>query len=104
MGKSADENPNGISANEGVIVSDSFFRFLILGIIMVFVGIAIIIVAAALSAGGSTGFGGVVFIGPFPIVFGAGQSASWLILIGIILAAVTVILFIVMNKRVKTSE
>lgn len=86
------------------MVSDSFFRFLILGIIMVFIGIAVIIVAAAFSAGGSAGFGVVIFVGPFPIVFGAGPNASWLILIGIILAALTVILFIVMNKRAETSE
>jgi len=104
MGKDAEEYPRGMSADEGVEISDSFFRFLILGIIMVFVGIAIIIIAAVLTAGGSTGFSGVIFIGPFPIVFGAGPNASWLILIGIILAAVTVVLFIVMNRRVKTSE
>ncbi len=100
----ADENPNETSANEEVMVSDSLLKFFILGIIMVFAGIAVIIVAAAFSSGGSTGFGAVVFIGPFPIVFGAGPNSSWLILIGIILAALTVILFIIMNKRAETSE
>ena len=49
MGKSAEEDPTGMSADEDVEVSDSFFKFLLLGIVMVFVGIAIIIAALYVS-------------------------------------------------------
>jgi uncharacterized membrane protein len=40
-------------------------------------------------------------IGPFPIVFGAGPDAGWLLAISIILTVVSVILFLVMNRRAR---
>ena len=40
-------------------------------------------------------------IGPIPIVFGAGPEAGWLIAIGIILTIISIILFLVLNKRAR---
>lgn len=91
------------AGEEEIGVSSHFFLFLFLGLILVFVGVSIIVVAAVLSGGGSGSLGGAVFIGPFPIVFGVGSDASWVILVSIILAVLSVILFIVMNRRIKTS-
>ena len=84
--------------DEGIFVSGRLFGFLILGIALVFVGIVVLAVVS-LFLGGSGSVGVVVFIGPFPIVFGAGPNATWLILIGIILAVVSLLLFWVMNRR-----
>ena len=84
--------------DEGIMVSSRLFGFLILGFVLVFVGIVILLVASAVF-GSSGSVGVVVFIGPFPIVFGSGPSAGWLILIGIIIAVVSVMLFFVMNRR-----
>jgi uncharacterized membrane protein len=50
--------------------------------------------------GSSGSVGVVILIGPFPIVFGSGPNAFWLILIGIILAFVSIVLFLVMNRRI----
>ena len=86
------------SPDEGTTVSNRLFWILILGVALVIVGIAVLAVAS-LSFGGSTSTGVVVFIGPFPIVFGSGPDAVWLILIGIILSVVSLVLFLVMNKR-----
>ncbi len=74
------------------------FGFLILGIALVFIGIVVLVVVS-LVLGSSGSVGVVVFIGPFPIVFGAGPSVGWLILIGIILAVLSIVFFWVMNRR-----
>ena len=84
-------------------MSHRFFLFLILGFILVFAGVIIVLVAAALSGGGSASFGGVIFIGPFPIVIGAGPEASLMVLFGIILAVLSVIVFLVMRGRIGRS-
>ena len=82
----------------GFAVSSRLFGFLILGIALVFIGIAVLAVASAVF-GGSESSGVVIFIGPIPIVFGSGPGAGWLILIGIILAILTVVFFFAMRRR-----
>lgn len=84
--------------DEGIALSSRLFGFLVLGIALVFVGILVLAVAS-LFLGSSGSVGVVVFIGPFPIVFGSGPNATWLILIGIIIAVVSIMLFLVMNRR-----
>ena len=84
--------------DEGITVSSRLFGFLILGIALVFVGIVVLVVAS-LVLGSSGSVGVVIFIGPFPIVFGSGPNVGWLILIGIILAVLSIVLFWVMNRR-----
>ena len=86
--------------DEGSVVSGRFLAFLILGIALVFIGIAVLVVVSLLSSSSSGSVGAVIFIGPFPIVFGAGPNALWLILIGIILAALSVAFFFAMNRRI----
>jgi uncharacterized membrane protein len=84
--------------DEGIAVSSKLFGFLILGIALVFVGILVLVVVSFFS-GSSGSVGVVVFIGPFPVVFGSGPNVGWLILIGIILAVLSVVFFWVMNRR-----
>jgi uncharacterized membrane protein len=90
----AEEN----ESEEGIAVSSRMFWLLILGIVLVFVGIVVLVVVSLVFSSSSS-VGVVIFIGPFPIVFGSGPNASWLILIGIILAVLSVVLFFVMNRR-----
>jgi len=84
--------------DEGIAVSSRLLGFLILGIALVFVGIVVLVVAS-LAFGSSGSVGIVIFIGPFPIVFGSVPNATWLILIGIILAVLSIVLFLIMNRR-----
>jgi uncharacterized membrane protein len=86
--------------DESVGISSRLLVFLLLGITLVFVGIAVLVVAS-LVLGGSGSVGGVILIGPIPIVFGAGPDAGWLIAISAILTVVSVVLFLVFNKRNK---
>lgn len=72
--------------------------FLLIGLALVFIGITVIVVAAVL-LGGSGSVGGVILIGPIPIVFGAGPEAGWLIAVGAVITIISLVLFIVLNRR-----
>ena len=85
-------------SEEGIAVSNRLFGLLILGIILVLVGIVALIVGSLVFSSSSS-VGVVVFIGPFPIVFGSGPNSTWLILIAIILTVLSLVLFFVMNRR-----
>ena len=83
---------------EGLMVSSRLLVFLVLGIALLFIGIVVLVVASAsLCDTGSVSV--VIFVGPFPIVFGSGPDATWLIIMGVILAIISLIAFLAMNKR-----
>ena len=88
---------------EGIAVSSRLLGLVLLGITLVFVGIAVIIVATIV-LGGSGSVGGIILIGPIPIVFGAGPEAVWLIAISVILSVISIVLFLIMNRRVRRKE
>jgi uncharacterized membrane protein len=86
------------SEDEGIPVSGRLLGFLFLGIALVLIGVAVIVVTSVF-LGGSSSIGGVILIGPIPIVFGAGPEAVWLIAISLILAILSVVLFLIMARR-----
>ena len=92
-----EENVN--AGEDGVDLSGRFFLLLFLGFVLVVVGVFVVLVAAVVSGGGSVSGGVVIFIGPFPIVIGAGPDAEWMILIGVVLAVLSVVFFFVMNRK-----
>ncbi len=75
----------------------------IIGFFIIFAGIIILIIAAMLSDG-SINFGAVIFIGPFPIVVGAGPEATWMVLFAIVLAVLSIIMLLVSRKGVKKAN
>ena len=82
--------------------SASFRRFTLLfatGFIVVFIGIILVMAASAFGGNGSASSGIIIFVGPFPIVFGAGPSVELLILIGVVLAALSVVIFVLMRRK-----
>jgi uncharacterized membrane protein len=86
------------SEDDGISISGRLFGFLLLGIVLVFVGIAVLVVTSIV-LGGSGSVGGIILIGPIPIVFGLGPNAGWLIVISLILTVASIVLFLIMNKR-----
>ena len=82
----------------GYELSGRLFSFLLLGVVLVFVGIAFLVVAMVV-LGGSGSVGGVIFIGPIPIVFGAGPESTWLILISLIAAALSIAVFVLSRRK-----
>jgi len=95
---------NRETVEEGITVSSKFFLFLILGFVLVVVGTAGILIATLLYGGGSASAGAVIFIGPFPIVIGAGPDVTWIILFSVVLSVLSVVVFLVMNRRMRRSE
>lgn len=88
--KSADEEPN---------TPRKFLTLLILGFSTMIVGLILVAFAAIVSHGGSASFGGIIFIGPFPIVFGAGPRAQWLILFALIPAVLSIIMLLMSCRK-----
>jgi len=86
---------------ESVSVSSRFFWLLIVGFVFVFIGIVVIFVAAILYSAGSASAGAAIFIGPFPIVIGAGPDVAWIVLFSIIIAVLSILVFWVMNRRIR---
>jgi uncharacterized membrane protein len=86
--------------DESIGVSGRLLGFLLLGIALVFVGFAVITVVSVF-LGGSGSVGGIILVGPIPIVFGTGPDAGLLIVISIILTATSIILFLILNRRRK---
>jgi len=74
--------------------------FLLLGIIFVFLGITVLVIAS-LVLGSSGNVGGIILIGPIPIVFGAGSYSSLLIAISIILTVVSTVIFLVIHRHTR---
>jgi uncharacterized membrane protein len=91
---------NEEAEDEGIWYSGRLLGFLLLGIALVLVGIAVIVVVSVV-LGGLGSVGGIILVGPIPIIFGAGPNADWLIIISLILTAVSIILFIMLNRRPK---
>jgi len=92
-------NPKDLEEEtRGFWSSGWFFWLFAAGFGIILVGIIIIALAAVFN-GGSGSVGVVIFVGPFPIVFGAGPDATWLILIGLTIAAISVVLFWVMRRK-----
>ncbi|MDG6900752.1 MAG: DUF131 domain-containing protein [Nitrososphaerota archaeon] len=67
------------------------------GLLVIFAGFGLI---AAGSAGqGSASAGGVIFIGPFPIVFGSGPGGSVLALVSVVIGGVMVALILLWGRH-----
>jgi len=90
-------------ANDKSSILQKSIILFIIGFFIIFVGIVILMVATVLS-NGSANFGAFIFIGPFPIVVGAGPEAEWMILFAIILAILSIIMFIIFRREKKTAN
>ncbi|HML03515.1 MAG TPA: DUF131 domain-containing protein [Candidatus Bathyarchaeia archaeon] len=74
-----------------------FFKLLLLGFGLICTGMIIVIIAS-LSSGTSTA-GGVIIIGPIPIIFGAGENAWELVMVASVLTIVCLLLFFLRKRR-----
>jgi uncharacterized membrane protein len=70
---------------------------LLAGLTILLIGFGLIVAGSAAQSGASAG--GAIFIGPFPIVFGAGPNGSSLALISVVIGAVMVALVMLWGWR-----
>jgi uncharacterized membrane protein len=94
---------NEETEDAGIGISGRTLILLLFGISLIAIGIAVIALAS-LFIGGSSSVGGVILIGPIPIVFGAGQDFWLLIAVGIIITIISVILFWLFNRTIKRNS
>ena len=87
------DRPGG--SQKTVATIQRFYALIILGLFLVFTGFLIMIVSSSSEISG----GGVIFIGPFPIIFGVGQNFQFILTLSLIIAIIMLILFIVMKKE-----
>lgn len=76
----------------------NFLLLFMVGVFLVFTGIIVLLIAALLS-GGQVNFGAIIFIGPFPIVVGAGREAVWMILLAVFITILSIIMFIILRRK-----
>jgi len=90
----------GKYANDKSSRPQKFLILLIIGFLIIFLGIIMLIVATVLYDEGSANFGSVIFIWFIPIVFGAGPEATWMIIFAIILAVLSIIMFLILRREI----
>ncbi len=72
-------------------------RLMAAGIVILLAGLCLLVVGAA--GQGSASSGGVVFIGPFPIVFGSGPDGGTLAALSVIIGGVMLVLLLIWGRR-----
>lgn len=77
----------------------SSLLLLVLGISLILIGITLMLVTSMLYGAGSVNFGAIIFIGPIPIVIGAGPEGGSMVLFSIIIAVLSVIIFTMLRRR-----
>ena len=87
-----------MTANNASAKHSYFFALFFLGFILIIIGITILTLAIALSSG-SVSFGGVIIVGPFPIVVGAGPEATLMVILAIILAIISIVMFLIVTRK-----
>ena len=59
----------------------------------------ILVTVTAVLSGTQANFGAVIFIGPIPIVLGAGPNPIWTIIFAVAVTIVAVFLFLLLRKQ-----
>jgi len=94
-GKLAQQAPKAEA--EGIPLP-SFMKFLLIGFSLIIIGIVIVAIAS-LVYGLPSSLGLVVFIGPIPIVLGAGEYSFLAVIFAVILTIMSIVLFLIMRRQ-----
>ena len=74
-------------------------RLFLLGFLLVFAGVVVIMVSALLGGNGTVSGGAVIFVGPIPIILGAGPDAFLAIIIAAVLTLIGFVAFFWMRRQ-----
>ena len=73
-------------------------KLFLLGFLLVFVGVVVIMASALLGGDGTVSGGAVIFVGPIPIILGAGPDAFLAIIIAAVLTLIGFVAFLWMRR------
>jgi len=74
-------------------------KLFLAGFILMFAGVVVLMASALLSGDGAVSGGAIIFIGPIPIVLGAGPYAPLAIVLAAVLTIIGFIVFFWMRKQ-----
>jgi len=81
-------------------VYELFILMIVIGVILVFIGFIIMLLSSiSKTQGGRCEAGGVVIIGPLPIVFGSSARVTVIVLILAIILTITSIILYILSTR-----
>jgi len=98
----ATHRKNVTQASHGSAGSRKLFILFLAGVFTVVAGLLVLITASVFYGSRSANFGGVIFIGPIPIVVGIGSDPMWTALLAVILTVLSVILFLIPHRKLHT--
>jgi uncharacterized membrane protein len=93
---------NAVQAKRESVVSSRLLTLFLTGFFMIIAGMLLLIISTVLYGNNPPNFGGVVFIGPIPIVVGVGSDLMWTALLAVILSILSIVLFLVLRRRMFT--
>lgn len=100
---SGEENSEDVTSKRAYL--RVFLVLLVAGFLTFFVGMILLAVAASLlRQGNSASFGVIIFLGPFPIVVGAGPQRVLVLLIAVLIAVLTVTALLLVRKRTRRQD
>jgi uncharacterized membrane protein len=76
---------------------------LMAGVVLVFIGVLLFISGSMFGGDGSASSFGIVFVGPFPIIFGEGTNTD-LVAAGLIIGVLSLLAFIFMCRKVRQAK
>ena len=74
-------------------------KMLLLGFLLVFAGVVVIMASALFGGDGTVSGGAIIFVGPIPIILGAGSDAFLMIVLAAVLMIIGFILFFWTGKQ-----
>jgi uncharacterized membrane protein len=75
-------------------------KLFLFGFLLMFVGVVVIVAAALLSGDADVSGGAIIFVGPIPIILGAGTDAFLAIVLAAVLTVIGFIVFFWMRRQV----
>ncbi len=75
-------------------------KLFLVGFVLLFVGVIVIMVSALLSGDANVSGGAIIFVGPIPIILGAGADAFLAMVLAAVLTIIGFVVFFWMRKRV----
>ena len=73
------------------------FKLFLLSFLLILMGMIFIIIASVLP--GTFSVGAIIFLGPIPIIVGAGPHLVWVIILAFALTILGIVMFITLRKR-----
>jgi len=74
-------------------------KMLLFGFLLVFAGVVVIMASALFGGDGTVSGGAIIFVGPIPIILGAGSDAFLMIVLAAVLMIIGFILFFWTGKQ-----